>query len=145
LAISVYGVLARVEDSVGVVTLVPVPSSPRSCRERGHDPLLRVARECGRALRHAGLPAVVDPALSIVRATADQSGLSAHQRQANVHLAFEVKRRRTLDGRRVVVLDDICTTGATAAESARAVSAAGGTVLGVAVVAATRRRASVDR
>ncbi len=146
LAVSVYGVLARaVDGSIGVVTLVPVPSSPRSCRERGHDPLLRVARECGRSLRHSGLPAVVDPALTIVRPVADQARLSAQQRLANVHLAFGVKRRRTLDGRRVVIVDDICTTGATATEAARAVSAAGGVVLGVAVVAATRRRSPGGR
>lgn len=143
LAVSVFGVLARADDrAVGVVALVPVPSSAHSSRERGHDPLLRVARECGRSLRRSGLPAVVDPALTIVRAVTDQAGLSASERRANVSAAFDLKRRRTLTGRTVVVVDDICTTGATAAEAARAVSAGGASVVGVAVVAATRRRSS---
>jgi predicted amidophosphoribosyltransferase len=146
LAISVCGVLARADDSTaGVIALVPVPSSGRSTRERGHDPLLRIARECGRSLRRSGLPAVVDPALTIVRAVTDQAGLNALERRANVAAAFAVKGRRSFAGRTVVVVDDICTTGATAAEAARAVSAAGASVAGVAVIAATRRRDRVVR
>lgn len=141
LALSVFAVLAHTaEPACGGVTLVPVPSSRRTSRERGHDPLLRVARECGRSLRKTGLPAVIEPALTIVRPVSDSAGLSAAERQANVSLAFAAKRRRSLAGRAVIVVDDICTTGATAAEAARAVSAADGMVLGVAVVAATQRR-----
>jgi ComF family protein len=140
LALSVLAVLARADDFTGVVTLVPVPSSRRAARERGHDPLLRIARECGRSIRRTGLPAVVDPALSVTRQVEDQAGLSAAQRRANVRQAFAAKRRRAFGGRSVVVVDDICTTGATAAEAARALSRAGADVLGVAVVAATSRR-----
>lgn len=141
LALSVFGVLAHEHNgSRGVVTLVPVPSSRRTSRERGHDPLLRIARECGRSLRRSGLATVVDPALRIVRPVTDSAGLSASERQANVNSAFAAKRRRSLAGRAVVVVDDICTTGATAAEATRAASAAGADVLGVAVVAATQRR-----
>jgi predicted amidophosphoribosyltransferase len=137
LALSVCAVLARVEGSCGPLTIVPVPSSRRTVRERGHDPLLRIARESARHLRRTGLTAVVDPALAIVRPVCDQAGLSAPQRQANVELAFAVKRRHFLSGP-VVVVDDICTTGATAAEATRAVTAAGAEVLGVAVLAATK-------
>ncbi len=141
LAISVFGVLARASaGSVRVVALVPVPSSSRAVRERGHDASLRIARECGRSLRRTGLPAVVDPALTLARRVTDQAGLTAQERAANVHEAFAVKGRRDLSGRTVVVVDDICTTGATAAEAARAASAAGAEVAGVAVIAATRRR-----
>lgn len=141
LALSVFGVLARAQPGCrGVVTLIPVPSSRRTSRDRGHDPLLRIARECGRSVRHTGLAAVVDPTLTIVRPVTDQAGLSAVERQANVDLAFATKRRRSLTRRTVVVVDDICTTGATAAEAARAATAAGAHVLGVAVVAATQRR-----
>jgi predicted amidophosphoribosyltransferase len=141
LALSVYGVLARADESItGVIALVPVPSARRTTRERGHDPLLRIARECGRSLRRSGVPAVVDCALTIVRPVTDQAGLGASDRRANVFEAFAVKRRRAFTNRTVVVVDDICTTGATAAEAARALSVAEASVVGVAVIAATRRR-----
>lgn len=140
LALSVLGVVARADGrGTGRVSLVPVPSSRRASRERGHDPLLRITRECGRALRRTGINVVVDPALSIVRSVTDQSGLSAPERRANVDCAFAARRSGSLVGRAAVVVDDICTTGATAAEASRAASEAGADVLGVAVVAATQR------
>lgn len=144
LALSVFGVLARAEDcAAGLVTLVPVPSSRRSSRERGHDPLLRISRECGRSLRRSGVAAVVRPALTFTRSVSDQAGLTATERFANVHGALAVKRRLRLPGRPVVVVDDICTTGATAAEAARALAGAGAKVLGVAVIATTQRRSVI--
>lgn len=145
LALSVFGVLSQstgrsAGGPTGVVTLVPAPSPRRTVRERGHDPLLRITRECGRALRKAGVAAVVDPVLRVDRPVADQAGLTAAERAANLADAFAARTRRRLDGRCVVVVDDICTTGATAAEASRATSAAGANVLGVAVIAATPRR-----
>ncbi len=141
LALSVFGVLARAEDCrAGLVTLVPVPSSRQSTRERGHDPLLRISRECGRSLRRSGVAAVARPALTFTRSMSDQAGLNATERFANVHGALAVKRHLRLPERPVVVLDDFCTTGATAAEAARALACAGAEVLGVAVIAATQRR-----
>lgn len=144
LALSVWAVLARAGRPCGLLTIVPVPSSRRTSRERGQDPLLRITRECGRYLRRTGLTAVVDPALTLVRPVSDQAGLSATERQANVELAFAVKRRRCFAGP-VVVADDICTTGATAVEATRALTEAGAEVLGVAVLAATQRRQASDR
>jgi predicted amidophosphoribosyltransferase len=141
LALSVFGVLSMAErPASAVVHLVPVPSRPRAVRERGHDPLLRIAREGGRALRRSGVAASVDLALRFTRAVADQSELAADDRARNLAGAFEVRRRRRLDAVSAIVVDDIVTTGATAAEAVRALRGSGAQVLGVAVVAATRRR-----
>jgi predicted amidophosphoribosyltransferase len=140
LALSCYGLLAIRESRPGAVHLVPVPSAPRRVRERGHDPLLRVARECRRAMRVGGVVATVQPLLRAVRAVQDQAGLSAPARHDNLREAFDVVGRRCPADGTVVVVDDIITTGATAAEASRALSEAGLPVAGVAVVAATARR-----
>jgi predicted amidophosphoribosyltransferase len=139
LALSCLAVLTTCAHGAEEVRLVPVPSAAGRVRERGHDPLLRVAHECRRALRAAGVTASVEPVLRIVRPLEDQAGLSAPQRHANLQGAFEVGRSRPLVGA-VVVVDDIVTTGATATEACRALRVAGASVVGVAVVAATARR-----
>jgi predicted amidophosphoribosyltransferase len=115
--------------------LVPVPSSAAAVRARGQDHALRLARSAGRA---SGRPAT--PLLVATRPVADQSGLSAGQRAAN--LAGALRARRRLDGLPVVLVDDVVTTGATLAEAARALTAAGADVRGAAVVAATILRAA---
>ena len=103
------------------VALVPPPSSGSVVRARGHDPVLRRSRRI-----------------------ADLAGLSALDRGANLRGAYDVRpsRRRSLAGVALVVVDDVITTGETAAEAARALRAAGGSVSAVAVVAATSRRTS---
>ncbi|WP_404959816.1 ComF family protein [Streptomyces sp. 147326] len=125
------------------VALVPVPSARRQVRARGHDPARRIALAAAGRLRRAGVPARVAPVLRLRRAVADQAGLGARQRRENLAGALTVCRdgARLTDGARIVLVDDLITTGATLAEAARAVRTAGltagpGEVLRAAVVAA---------
>jgi predicted amidophosphoribosyltransferase len=77
----------------------------------------------------------MSPVLVHARHVEDQSGLDTAARSANLAGALRVRRR--LDGLAVVVVDDVVTTGATLAEATRALTVAGGSVRGAAVVAAT--------
>lgn len=121
------------------VVLVPVPSNPVSVRARGHDHARRLAVAAARRLPGAQ----ARPLLLSARPVADQAGLAARARAAN--LAGALRARARLDGLAVVVVDDVVTTGATLAEAARALRAAGADVRGAAVVAATARRAGANR
>ena len=144
LARSVLAGLAVVAgaDPTADVALVPVPSRRTAVRGRGQDATLRLTRRAAAAVRRAGPDVEVLPVVRTVRGVADQAGLDARERAANLHGALAVPGRLTrhVRGRVVVVVDDVITTGASIAETARALRAAGADVRCAAVVAATRRR-----
>jgi predicted amidophosphoribosyltransferase len=129
----------------GPVVLVPVPSSARAARQRHGDHLARLSRHTLRRLREAGRPAALArPVRALPRP--DSAGLGGAQRAAVAERAFAVRGRpvgwlrRAVPGVRVVLLDDIVTTGSTLAAVARALAGAGVPVAAAAVLAATPRR-----
>jgi predicted amidophosphoribosyltransferase len=115
------------------IHLVAVPASRAALRRRGFRVVDTIAHRAG--LRTARL-------LVPARATADQRALGRAARRGNVEGSL---RGRDAAGRRIVILDDVVTTGATLDEAARALRAAGAVVLGAATVAATPRFAPVGR
>lgn len=125
----------------GPLLLVPVPSARRATAARGHDPARRIALRAAGRLRREGIAARTLSVLRQRRPVADQTGLSAAQRLANLTGALGAVRGsgRLLVAGSVVVVDDLITTGASLAEAARAVRAAGGRVQGAGVVAAAAR------
>jgi len=142
LAAPLASLLAQAVEAAGPgqVLLVPVPSRPGVVRSRGHDPLLDVVRRAARLV-----PATtVAPLLRSRGAVLDQAGLTAAERAANLagSLWCPSTGLRRFAGRtgRVVVCDDVLTTGATAREAQRALAASGLDVCAIAVVAATLRR-----
>lgn len=122
------------------VVLVPAPSARAAVRRRGDRPTRVLARAAAAALPGVPVgagPRVVD-ALRPVRRVADQAALGRKARARNVAGAYRATRAATrCAGRPVVVVDDVVTTGATAAECVRALRAAGLDVVGVAAALAT--------
>ncbi len=134
------------------VLLVPVPSRPSSTRRRGYEPTAALTRAAAARLTSYGVEASCVSLLRTRRGLADQAGLDAAARAANLAGALRVHpdalrrlARRTAAGgvrpAHLVVCDDVLTTGATAAEAQRALRAVGLPPLAVVAVAATRRRA----
>jgi predicted amidophosphoribosyltransferase len=148
LATSVRAVLTR-RDPVGRprvpgVVLVPMPSRRGAVRERGRDSTQALARHAARLLLRDGYEVSVRPVLQMAATVADQSGLDAAARAANLRGSVLLPERGAGQlrdgGRRVVLVDDIITTGATLSAAADAVRRAGIEVAGAAVVAGARRR-----
>ncbi len=114
--------------------LVPVPLHPRREAERGFNQ----SEELARALaRRARIPLL--RALARVRPTVPQVDLPEAERRRNVRGAFAV--RLAVGGLRVVLVDDVVTTGSTLAECARTLRRAGVEVVGAVVVAMAVRDA----
>jgi ComF family protein len=111
--------------------LIPVPLHARRLRRRGYNQTLELARELARRLSLHLAP----QAARRILATGEQTRLDAAARRRNVRGAFVVDSA-VVRGRRVALLDDVITTGATAADLARATRAAG--AAGVEVWAAAR-------
>jgi predicted amidophosphoribosyltransferase len=133
---------------VAPALLVPVPSRPRTVRQRGHEPTTNLVRFAASSLTALGRPAACSALLRTRPGLADQSGLDAAARALNLAGAFRAHapalRRLARSGRpvHVVVCDDVLTTGATAAEAQRALRAVGLSPVAAVAVAATRRRTS---
>ena len=101
--------------------VTPVPLHWRKQWQRGFNQSELLARAIA---RRRGIPVV--RALRRVRSTQAQAGLSNTARRNNVTAAFQCRRgARTLAARRVLLIDDVMTTGSTAAACARALKQAG--------------------
>ena len=111
---------------VGERRLVPAPSRPAAARRRGGQHMVLVARNTG---------ATVLPVLRLDRRARDSVGLGVAARAAN--LAGRLSCEQVEPGAEVILLDDVITTGATAAACQQALKGAGAKVVAVLALTAT--------
>ena len=102
--------------------VLPIPLHRQRQAERGYNQSERLVDELR---RHLGWP-TDDGALARVRRTRPQLGLTAAQRRANVHGAFVADPAR-VEGKRILLVDDVCTTGSTLTAAAIALRQVGAT------------------
>ena len=111
-----------------------VPLSRKRLRKRGYDQAELLAKAVGKLL---GLPAV--PTLKKIRNTKAQSGTGgAAKRRANISGAYAVHDGADVAGKRILLIDDIVTTGSTLSECARTLAMAGAENISAAALARHR-------
>jgi predicted amidophosphoribosyltransferase len=117
--------------------LVPIPSSASSNRRRGRDFINEIAISVARDLGVAVLPL-----LEHQRKIRDQSKLNISNRHQNLAMALSIKPqfRGNYSGEKVVILDDLVTTGATIGEANRALTRGGFKVQAAATACVALRR-----
>ncbi len=98
--------------------LAPIPLHPRRLRQRGYDQAALLARAAGKRF---GIP--VAPLLQRIRETGQQVGRDRASRERSVRGAFAAAAGAS--GRRICLIDDVLTTGATASAAAEALLSAG--------------------
>ena len=132
--------LLQQEDmAFDLLTFIPISEKRR--RKRGFDQVELLAQELGKQLGVAP-----QRLLQKVRDNPAQSGISGQaERRANVLGVYQVVCPEVIQGKRVLLLDDIVTTGATAGECARVLLTAGAREVHFAVIAAARQHKKLDR
>jgi len=114
------GYYARYAD-MPIDSLAFVPLYHRKMRERGYNQAELLAKRLARRLDKG----LISRCLVRNRFTPSQTRLTAAQRATNVYGAFSTRWARWLEGKRVLLIDDVMTTGATVSECARALKKGG--------------------
>src|SRR6266576_4436064 len=112
--------------------IVPVPLHPARQRERGFNQASLLAE-----LLSARISIQSKPLLERIRYTTTQTALDRAERMENLHDAFRLRKNADVRGLRVLLIDDVLTTGSTLSECARVLKDAGV----ISVHAATAARA----
>jgi ComF family protein len=119
--------------------IVPVPIHRKRLVARGFNQVIVMGEHLSRA---TGIP-MDRSCFEKIRDTPPQVGLTRQERLKNLHKSFEVIRQSAIAGKRVLLIDDVATTGSTIAEAAKTLLAAGAARADALVLAL--RSASVDR
>ena len=122
---------ARFFEGTPEAVFVPVPLSPRRLRERGYNQAALLARQLGQVMNRK----VATRLLFRVVDTPPQASLGGAARAANLWSAFTARRRQA--GLRIVIIDDVVTTGSTLNACRHALELAGHAPIGALCLAKT--------
>lgn len=141
LAVADEGASTLEGGATSSLALVPIPSSTDAFRSRGFSPANEVAKAFASRLGADGVSVRVVRLLKRSREVADQSTLTTQERWHNQ--TESMVARHDYEGR-VILIDDIVTTGATLVEAKRAVEKSGAQVIGFCTLAETLRKRDIN-
>lgn len=135
-------VITRLAPEFGDPSLVviPVPLHLRKLDQRGFDQSKLIAQAALKTKPAAPDLHLADGVLKRIRATLSEGGLSSRQRRENMRGAFALAKPEEVNGREILLIDDVLNTGTTVSECARLLRRAGATRIWVATVARTPRK-----
>ena len=96
------------ENNADFDIIVPVPSHIKSVKKRGYNPAMLLAEEIGKLSEKP----VCDVLIKTVQ-TQNQKALNFQQRQTNLENSITLSDKKIIKGKKVLIIDDILTTGAT--------------------------------
>jgi ComF family protein len=119
-------------------TIVPVPLHKNRLRKRGFNQSLLLVRELLRQSLRLGRPRLDHLNLQRIKDTRSQIELTGKQRAENVKNAFTIKNATTFKGKKVLLVDDVYTTGATIRECSKVLANSGAEVFALTLARVVR-------
>ena len=120
LIINHLAVLNKLE-SFGDFIVIPIPSHRKKLRQRGFNPAEEIGKEIAGILK---IP-LLDEILVKIKPTAAQAELKKEERLKNIQGAFLCRKPELIHGKKIILIDDVFTTGATMEEAALTLKKAG--------------------
>ena len=111
--------------------IIPVPISKKRYKQRGYNQSAILAKDLARELKAEYLENI----LVKIKDNAAQSSLNQDEREANVQGAYKVVNKQKIFDKKILIIDDVFTTGATLNECSRVLKAAGAGNIGVFTIA----------
>ena len=112
-------------------TIVPVPISPKRKKERGYNQSLLIARE----IAHKTNLELMNNCLIKTKNIIEQSKLNKEDRAQNIYGVYELKNKQLTENKKILLIDDIYTTGSTVNECSRILRMTNPEKIGVLVLA----------
>lgn len=111
--------------------LIPVPLEKRKLRWRGFNQAREISKELSQFLK---IPLIVDDVLIKIKETPPQVELSNEERKESVKGVFSCQNPEKIQGRKIILVDDVYTTGSTMEECAKVLKESGAKgIVGIAV------------